>query len=201
MPYSGLSLEGKSALVTGSARGIGRALAVGLAEAGANVAVSDMPERLEEARETQEMVEKLGVKSSTYLLDVLDVGGISTVMEQVSQDLDGLDIVINNAGVRVRKYALEVTEDDWDFVVDTNLKGVFFCAQAAARQRPHYQHRLPVRHRCPRRPRPLLRQQRRGGQPDESPCSGMGPIRHNCQCYRSWSNQHPWNTSRSPTNS
>ena len=134
MPYSGLSLEGKSALVTGSARGIGRALAVGLAEAGANVAVSDMPERLEEARETQEMVEKLGVKSSTYLLDVLDVGRIPTVMEKVSQDLGGLDIAINNAGVRVRKYALEVTEEDWDFVVDTNLKGVFFCAQAAARQ-------------------------------------------------------------------
>ena len=134
MPYEGLNLEGKNALVTGSARGIGRALVVGLAAAGANVAVSDTSERLEESRETQEMIENLGAKSGAYLLDVLDVGKISSTLQQVSEDLGGLGILINNAGVRVRKLALEVTEDEWDYVVDTNLKGVFFCAQAAAKQ-------------------------------------------------------------------
>ncbi|MCE2465907.1 MAG: SDR family oxidoreductase [Dehalococcoidia bacterium] len=133
MPYAGLSLEGKNALVTGSARGIGRALAVGLAQAGANVAVSDTSERLDGARETQEMIEEIGTKSSSYVLDVLDVGGIPDTIHRVSEDLGGLDILVNNAGVRVRKLALEVTEDEWDFVVDTNLKGVFFCSQAAAK--------------------------------------------------------------------
>ena len=73
MPYSGLSLEGKVALVTGSARGIGEALAVGLAEAGADVAVSDMASRIELARDTQARVEANGVRSATYELDVLDI--------------------------------------------------------------------------------------------------------------------------------
>ena len=69
MPYAGLSLEGKVALVTGSARGIGSALAIGLAEAGADVAVSDMPERLDGARTTQAEIEKRDRSSKTYALD------------------------------------------------------------------------------------------------------------------------------------
>ncbi len=133
MPYSGLSLDGKVALVTGSARGIGAALAVGLAEAGANVAISDMADRLELARDTQAKVEAQGVASSTYELDVLDVAGIPPVIDRIVDDFGRLDILINNAGIRIRKPALEVTEAEWDAVVDTNLKGLFFCAQAAAK--------------------------------------------------------------------
>ena len=133
MAYSGFSLEGKVALVTGAARGIGAALAVGLAEAGADVAVSDMASRLELARDTQSRVEAQGVRSATYELDVLDIGGIPPVIERIIEDFGRLDILINNAGIRIRKPALEVTEADWDATVDTNLKGLFFCAQAAAR--------------------------------------------------------------------
>lgn len=133
MAYSGLSLEGKVALVTGSARGIGEALAVGLAEAGADIAVSDMASRLELARDTQARVEAQGVKSGTYELDVLDIGGIQPVIERIVSDFGKLDILVNNAGIRIPKPALEVTEADWDATVDTNLKGLFFCAQAAAR--------------------------------------------------------------------
>ena len=133
MAYSGLSLEGKVALVTGSARGIGAALAVGLAEAGADVAVSDMASRLELARDTQARVEAAGVRSATYELDVLDIGAIPSVVDRIVSDLGGLDILINNAGIRIPKPALEVTEEDWDATVDTNLKGLFFCAQAAVR--------------------------------------------------------------------
>ena len=133
MPYAGLSLEGKVALVTGSARGIGAALAVGLAEAGANVAVSDVPARLEDAAATKTRVEDLGKKSCVYALDVLDLANIQSAIDQVVQDFGSLDILISNAGIRRPKPSLEVTEDDWDLVVDTNLKGVFFCAQAAAR--------------------------------------------------------------------
>ena len=133
MPYSGLNLEGLVALVTGSARGIGRALAIGLADAGAEVAVSDVPERLAEARATQEKIEGLGRKSASYALDVVNLGNIPKAVGQVAHDFGRLDILVNNAGVRMHKPALEVTEEDWDTVIDTNLKGVFFCAQAAAR--------------------------------------------------------------------
>ena len=133
MPYAGLSLEGHVALVTGSARGIGRALAVGLAEAGADIAVSDTAERLEDARTSQEQVEAQGRKCVTYALDVLDVANIVEAIDKVVDDFGRLDILVNNAGIRVHKPALEVTVEDWDAVIDTNLKGVFFCAQAAAR--------------------------------------------------------------------
>ena len=133
MAYSGLSLDGKVALVTGSARGIGAAIAVGLAEAGADVAVSDMASRLELARDTQAKVESHGRSSATYELDVLDITSIPDVVQRIVDDFGKLDILINNAGIRIPKPALEVTEDDWDATIDTNLKGLFFCAQAAAR--------------------------------------------------------------------
>jgi NAD(P)-dependent dehydrogenase (short-subunit alcohol dehydrogenase family) len=133
MPYAGLSLDGMVALVTGSARGIGKAIAVGLAEAGADVAVSDMEERLADARTTQESIKGLGRNSEAYALNTLDLENIQGAIGQVARDFGRLDILVNNAGIRIRKPALEVTEADWDAVVDTNLKGVFFCAQAAAR--------------------------------------------------------------------
>ncbi len=133
LPYSGLSLEGHVALVTGSARGIGRALAIGLAEAGADVAVSDIPTSLDQAKQVQEHIEGLDRTSSTYALDVLDLDSIRDSVDAVVRDFGRLDILINNAATRRPKPALELTEAEWDAVVDTNLKGVFFCAQAAAR--------------------------------------------------------------------
>jgi len=133
MPYEGLSLKGQTALVTGSGRGIGAALAVGLAQAGADVAVSDRPDRLDLAEETKSKVEAEGVKSCVYPLDVLDIKGIPAAIDQVVQDFGRLDILVNNAGIRIPKSALEVTEEDWDATIDINLKGVFFCAQAAGR--------------------------------------------------------------------
>ncbi len=133
MAYAGLSLDGKVALVTGAARGIGATLAVGLAQAGADVAVTDMTQRLELARDTQARVEATGGRSATYELDVLDIASIPAAIQRVVDDFGRLDILINNAGIRIRKPALEVTEADWDATVDTNLKGLFFCAQAAAR--------------------------------------------------------------------
>lgn len=132
MPYAGLSLEGMTALVTGSGRGIGSALAYGLAQAGANVAVSDVPGQLPGAEETVERVRAEGVDSRVYTLDVLDLSNIRQTIAAVAQDFGQLDILVNNAGIRRRAPALEVTEADWDAVLDTNLKGAFFCAQAAA---------------------------------------------------------------------
>ena len=122
-----------TALVTGSARGIGSALAYGLAQAGANIAVSDVPEQMPGAHETVERIQSEGVASRAYPLDVLDLPNIRQTISAVVRDFGRLDILINNAGIRRRAPALEVTEADWDAVLDTNLKGAFFCAQAAAR--------------------------------------------------------------------
>ena len=95
MPYEGLSLEGQTALVTGSGRGIGAALAVGLAQAGAAVAVSDRPDRLGLAEETRCKVEAEGVKSGVYSLDVLDITGIPKAIDKVVEDFGRLDILVN----------------------------------------------------------------------------------------------------------
>ena len=105
MPYEGLSLEGKTALVTGSARGIGEALAVGLAQAGADVAVSDMPARLEQATAVRQRICAIGRHSEAYALDVLDLANIGEAMSRVAGDFGQLDILVNNAGIRVRKPA------------------------------------------------------------------------------------------------
>ena len=126
MSYPGLSLEGQVALVTGSARGIGAALAIGLAQAGADVAVSDIPQKLDEARGIQSQIEGLDRTSATYALDVLNLANIRESVAAVVRDFGRLDILVNNAGIRRRQPALEVTEEDWDAVVDTNLKGAFF---------------------------------------------------------------------------
>ena len=134
MPFAGLSLDGMVALVTGSARGIGEALAVGLAEAGADIAVTDLPERSTEMTAVQSRIQALGRQVSCYALNVLDVNEIESVVQKVSQDFGRIDLLVNNAGIRRRAPALEVTEADWDAVIDTNLKGAFFCAQAAARR-------------------------------------------------------------------
>ena len=133
MPYAGLSLEGMTALVTGSGRGIGSALAVGLAQAGANVAVSDVAEQLPGAEDTAARIRGEGVDSRAYHLDVLNLDNIRETVGAVVKDFGRLDILVNNAGIRRRQPALEVTEENWDAVLDTNLKGPFFCAQAAAR--------------------------------------------------------------------
>ena len=132
MPYAGFSLEGRTALVTGSGRGIGSALAYGLAQAGADVAVSDLAEQLPGARETAQRIQAEGAASRVYPLDVLDLPNIRETVAAVVRDFGRLDILVNNAGIRRRAPALEVTEADWDAVLDTNLKGAFFCAQAAA---------------------------------------------------------------------
>ena len=133
MTYQGLSLEGKVALVTGSGRGIGETLAIGLAEGGADVAVSDLQERSEEATVVKQKIEKIGRYSNSYIMDVQNNQGIQDCIDNVVLDFGHLDILVNNAGIRRRQAALDVTEADWDAVIDTNLKGTFFCSQVAAR--------------------------------------------------------------------
>jgi NAD(P)-dependent dehydrogenase (short-subunit alcohol dehydrogenase family) len=125
------SLAGKKALVTGASRGIGRAIAEGLASAGADVAVT--ARRLDGLAETVKAIVGQGRTAIAIAMDVTEVASIRDGVAAAALQLGGLDIVVNNAGVEQVCPSLDVEEELWDLIVDTNLKGAFFVAQAAAR--------------------------------------------------------------------
>ena len=129
--YPTFSLQGRKALVTGASRGIGQALAQGLAHAGADVAVAARNEQDLQASLTA--IRALGRKGVALSLDVTDLAAIRAGVDAACQQLGGLDILINNAGIEQVCPSLDVDEALWDRILDTNLKGAFFCAQAAAR--------------------------------------------------------------------
>jgi 2-deoxy-D-gluconate 3-dehydrogenase len=124
-------LDGQVALVTGIGRGLGQALTVGLAEAGADIA-GLYHTRYEE---TQTQVEALGRRFLPIQCDLGDatVSRLSDVVDRTIAELDKLDILVNNAGINRRSPVLEFSEEDWDDVVQVNLKALFFLSQAAAR--------------------------------------------------------------------
>ena len=126
-----LSLAGKHALVTGASRGLGREFALTLAGAGADVAITSRSvEALESTRAT---IEKLGRRCLPVALDVRDQASIEAAVAAVHSGLGPIDILVNNAGCNIRKPALDVTWEDWNTILDTNLRGPFFVAQAVAR--------------------------------------------------------------------
>ena len=126
------SLEGRKALVTGAGRGIGQAIAVAFAESGADVALASRSEA--ELRETAALIEAAGRRAFVIPVDLRVSGAGAGVVDQAVEALGGLDILVTSSGMNVRKTAYDHTEDDWDAVVDLNLKARFFVAQAAAKQ-------------------------------------------------------------------
>ncbi len=122
------------AIVTGAGSGIGKASALALAASGADVAVTELPERLDSAEETVATIRAMGRRSAAFPLDVREVSRIQTVMQQAVAELGSLELVVANAGTNVQREALAVTEEDWDAVVEVNLRGVFFTLQAAVQQ-------------------------------------------------------------------
>jgi NAD(P)-dependent dehydrogenase (short-subunit alcohol dehydrogenase family) len=121
-------LTGKVALVTGASKGLGKALALGLAKAGADLALcARSREDLEAARD--EMA-PCGRRIEIFSLDVLDDGSVREATEAARQAFGRIDILVNNAGINIRKPVLELTETDWDQVLNTNLKGYFLVARA-----------------------------------------------------------------------
>jgi NAD(P)-dependent dehydrogenase (short-subunit alcohol dehydrogenase family) len=122
-------LDGRVALVTGASQGIGEAIARALASAGASVAVADLPSK---QAASEALAAQLGNGARGYGLDVTDVPAIRPLLERIAQEMGSLDILVNNAGIRSGTPTLELTEAEWDRVQAVNLKGTFFCAQAAA---------------------------------------------------------------------
>lgn len=126
------NLKGKTAVVTGSALGIGKAVALRLAEAGAAVLVADRQEKA--ARNTADEIRSRGGKAAVCVADVsLPAEAARTTAEAVAA-FGGLDILVNNASIYPPVMLMDITETDWDRVLDVNLKGVFFCSQAAAKR-------------------------------------------------------------------
>jgi NAD(P)-dependent dehydrogenase (short-subunit alcohol dehydrogenase family) len=125
------SLNGKKALVTGASRGIGRAIAEGLARAGADVAIASR--MLAHLADTEADIVKAGRRAVPIVMDVARVEPCRDGVARAAKALGGLDILINNAGVEQVSPSLDIEEELWDRILDTNLKGAFFAAQAAAR--------------------------------------------------------------------
>ena len=125
-------LAGKTALVTGAGQGIGRAIALKLAEHGADVVISDISEQT--ARQTAGDIEALGRKSLAVVCDVSKMADCEAMFAQVWETFPTLDILVNNAGITRDGLFPRMKEEDWDLVMSINLKGVFNCCKAAIRK-------------------------------------------------------------------
>jgi gluconate 5-dehydrogenase len=125
-------LTGKVAAVTGTSRGLGQYLGRALAKAGADLVITSREPAALKTFQTE--IESLGRKALSLPLDVRQNGSIQKMVEAAVGHYGKIDILVNNAGCNVRKPALEVTWDDWNLILDTNLRGTFFVSQAVARQ-------------------------------------------------------------------
>ncbi len=125
-------LEGKTAVVTGGARGIGRGVALGLAAEGADVVLFNRHDG-EDARATAEAVRAMGVRCEAYICDVADEASVLTATEAAIREMGRIDILVNNAGVTRDRLLMSMTESDFDLVMDTNLKGTFLVTRAFIR--------------------------------------------------------------------
>jgi len=124
------TLKGKSAVITGAARGIGKVTALALARAGANCALLDV---LEEVAATAGEVSGLGVKARGYVADVTNSEQITALMKEINNEFGAVDILVNNAGITRDNLLLRMSDEQWDRVLAINLRGAFACTRAAAR--------------------------------------------------------------------
>jgi 3-oxoacyl-[acyl-carrier protein] reductase len=124
-------LDGKIAVVTGAARGIGQSIALRLAEEGADLALSDV--KLEWLDETKAKIQALGRRAEGYAVDVSKGDQVQAGVDAMVKDFGRIDIVVNNAGITRDGLIIRMSEEDWDMVMDINLKGTFLMTKAAAR--------------------------------------------------------------------
>ena len=126
-----MRLESKNAIVTGGAAGIGKAIAMALAQEGANVAIADV--QIDKANAVAKEIRSLGRKALAIQCDVGDSAQVDAMVQQAASELGGLNILVNNAAVISQGAFWEVTDEIWDRIIRNNLSSVFFCSRAAAR--------------------------------------------------------------------
>ena len=124
--------SGRSVLITGAARGVGRSHAKGFADAGASLVICDIRE--EELEETAEMCRDKGVEVEHLICDVADSAAVDAMMDSTVQAYGKIDTLVNNAGLIELWDAVDMPEESWDRIVDSTLKGTFLCARSAARK-------------------------------------------------------------------
>jgi gluconate 5-dehydrogenase len=129
---SPFDLSGKVAIVTGASRGLGQTFARALARAGADLVITSR--RLDSLQSFQKELEAMGRRAVPLQLDVRSEASIRQMVADAVRAFGHIDVLVNNAGCNVRKKAIDVTWDDWNLVVDTNLRGAFFVAQSVARE-------------------------------------------------------------------
>lgn len=134
MSIPSFSLKGKVAIVTGGRKGIGRAIALAFAEAGADVAVGDQMAEDSELGAVAREIQRLGRRSLAIPADVTRRTDVDNLVQRVTDEFHTIDILVNNAAIIIAEPLFEALEDNWDSVIDTDLKGYFLCAQAAAKK-------------------------------------------------------------------
>ena len=132
MNFPSFSLAGMNAVIVGAGRGIGYTLALGLAQAGADVVVASRT--VTELEDLAAKIRNFGRRCLAHPVDVQKIDSIEALQEAAEMELGPIDILVNNAGSNVNQSALDVTEESWDLILNTNLKGLFFCSQIFGRQ-------------------------------------------------------------------
>jgi len=131
VPFPEFDLSDKVAIVTGAGRGMGYHFALALARYGADLVICSRT--ISELEKTKEEIEKLGRKALIQKVDVLRIPEIYSMVEEAIMAFGHIDILVNNAGINIPQWAVDVNEEAWDRVIDTNLKALFFCAQAVGK--------------------------------------------------------------------
>ena len=129
--FPGFDLSGKVAIVTGAGRGMGYHIALALAKYGADLVVCSRT--VPELEKVGNEIEKLGRRVLIQQMDVRKISQINAMVKGSVETFEHIDILINNAGINVPQWAVDVTEEAWDNIMDINLKGLFFCAQAVGK--------------------------------------------------------------------
>ena len=127
-----MKLDGKTAIVTGSRRGIGRAIALAMAKAGASVVVSDISQT--DCEKVVDEIKSTGGKGLAVKCDVTSTAEVENMVRKAVAEFGKLDILVNNAGIIAFKPFLELTDEEWDSTLGVNLKGQFLCARTAAKE-------------------------------------------------------------------
>jgi dehydrogenase/reductase SDR family protein 4 len=130
---SPISLAGKSAIVTGGRRGIGRAIALALVEAGADVALGDRVVEDGELEAVAAEIKKMGRRSLAVQADITQKADVDGLVQKTLAEFGTVDLLVNNAAMNIRAPLLELKEEGWDRVIDTDLKGYYLCSQAAGK--------------------------------------------------------------------